>query len=153
MRERRTYRSRVDWWLGLLLVAVPLGALATAIPLTASGDAGAAIVGWAVLAAVIGLYVGIVWPVRYELAEDALVVRFGLVRSRIPYMRIRGAAPTRSILAAPALSMDRLALDTGMSLPLIISPERRDAFLDDLAARVPLLVRDGDRLVAAEGGG
>jgi len=149
----RTYRSRVDWWLALLLVAVPAISVGTAILLTLSGDALQAAIGWLAVLGVIGLYVALVWPVRYELASDELVVRFGFMRTRVPYARIRGVVPSRSVLAAPALSLDRLALDIGQALPLTISPDDRDGFLDDLAARVPGVVRDGSALVRPEPSG
>lgn len=145
------YRSKVDAWLGALIVAVPAIALVTAVLLQLSGDTGAAVVGWLSLAGVAVLYVLVVWPVEYALEADALVVRFGVVRSRIGYRSIRGVRPTRNILASPALSMDRLGIDTGGALAPMISPADRDRFLDDLAARAPHLVRDGDRLVSREG--
>lgn len=141
------FRSRVDWWLGALLIALPGVALVTAIALQLSGNPGDAIVGWVSLAGIAALYVGVVWPVSYRLAEDELVIRFGLVRSRVAYRAIRGVVPTRSPLAAPALSLDRLAIDVGTRFDVCISPRDRDAFLDALAVRAPQLVRRGDRLV------
>jgi hypothetical protein len=83
----------------------------------------------------------------YELGDEALVIRFGLVRSRIRFDRIRGVWPTRSVLASPALSVDRLAIDLGGPIPTTISPADRDAFLADLAARLPHLRREGGSLV------
>lgn len=140
------YRSKVDWWLGVLIVAVPAIGLVTALMLQLSGD-GSAIVGWLSLAGIGLLYAVVVWPVEYTLEADDLVVRFGVVRSRIPYRSIRGVSPTRSVLASPALSMDRLGIDTGGTLGPMISPADPDAFLAELAARAPHLRRDGDRLV------
>lgn len=141
------FPSRVDWWLAALLVALPVIGLVTAIALQLSGDGGA-FVGWLSLLGIGLLYVGVVWPVAYELGADELVIRFGLARSRVPYRDIRGVAPTRSLLAAPALSMDRLAIDVGGRTGAVISPDDRDGFLEALATRAPQLIRDGDRLVA-----
>jgi Bacterial PH domain len=142
------YPSKVDWWLGALLVLVPLVALGAAVAQTVTGDLVDAIVGWLILGGVVLLYVCIVWPVAYELHADAIVIRFGLVRSRIPYASIRAVRPSRSMLASPALSLDRLAIDTGGRLEPTISPANRAAFLDDLVARAPHLQRDGDRLTS-----
>lgn len=146
-RQSGRFGSRVDWWLGVILAATPLVALGAAVFLQLSGDAVGAMTGWLVLAGTVALYAAVVWPVYYELTDSDLVIRFGLARSRIPYGSIRGVAPTRSILASPALSLDRLAIDTGATLNQMISPADRDGFLDRLAARTPHLVRDGDRLV------
>lgn len=147
MQAVSRYQSKIDWWLGALLVFMLVTAVGTAIGLQLGGDGGAPIVGWLVLLGVVALYVVVVWPVAYELTGDAIVVRFGLIRSRIAYRSIRGVKPTRSILASPALSLDRLAIDTGGSLAPMISPADRDGFLADLAARASHLVREGDRLL------
>jgi hypothetical protein len=141
------FRSRIDWWLAALLLALPVIGLITAIALQLSGDGGA-FVGWLSLLGIGLLYVSVVWPVTYELAAEELVIRFGLVRSRLPYAEIRGVAPTRSMLAAPALSMDRLAIDVGGRTGAVISPDDRSGFLDALAQRASHLTREGDRLVA-----
>lgn len=144
----RRYLTKVDWWLGALLVAVPLVTVVSAAVLTLSGEPGGAVVAWLSVAGVVALYVGLVWPVVYELGDEALVIRFGLARSRIRYDRIRGVRPSRSVLASPALSLDRLAIDVGGSISTTVSPTDRDAFLADLAARAPHLRREGEALVS-----
>lgn len=136
-----TFPSKVDAWLGILLAALLLLAIGVAVSLQLSGSTGDAIVGWISLAAVVALYAIVVWPVRYDLGDDALVVRFGLMKTSVPYQSIRGVKPSRSIIAAPALSMDRLAIDTGRALPLLVSPADRAGFIDALASRVPNLER------------
>lgn len=152
MKAVSRYRSKIDWWLGVLLVVPLVAAVGTAIALQLGSDAGAAIVGWVALLGVVALYVVVVWPVAYELTDDAIVVRFGLLRWRIAYRSLRGVKPTRSILASPALSLDRLAIDTGGSLAPMISPADRNGFLADLDSRAPHLVRDGDRLITRPAG-
>lgn len=141
------YRSRVDWWLGLLIVAVPATSLVAALALHADGQHGEALIAWAVLAGVLVLYAAVVWPVEYVLERDALVIRFGIVRSRVPYRSIRSVRPSRSLLASPALSLNRLAIDTGAALPVTISPADASGFLDAIAGRVPHVVRAGDELI------
>jgi hypothetical protein len=148
MTAASRYPSKIDWWLGVLLVVPLAAALGTAIALQLGGEAGSAIVGWLALLGVVALYVVVVWPVAYELTGDAIVVRFGLMRWRIAYRSIREVKPTRSLLASPALSLDRIVIDTDGSLAPMISPADRDGFLTDLTARVPHLVHDGDRLLA-----
>jgi len=152
MKPVSRYRSKIDWWLGILLVFPLVVAVGTAIALQLGGDAGAAIVGWVALLGVVALYVVVVWPVAYELTDDAIVVRFGRLRSRIAYRSLRGVKPTRNILASPALSIDRLVIDIGGSVAPMISPADRDGFLVDLVARAPHLVLDDDRLVIRPAG-
>lgn len=144
------HRSKVDWWVALILVAVPLGGVVAAVAGQLSGDAVDAVVGWVALVGIIALYVALVWPIEYELHADALVVRFGVVRSRVPYASMRGVRPSRNLLASPALSADRLAIDTGSRLPILISPSDPDRFFDELAARAPQLVRAGAEVITGE---
>lgn len=143
------YRSKVDWWVGLILLAVPLIAAFSAVAVQLTHDLQESLVGWLVVVAVIGLYVVVVWPVEYRLEPERLVIRFGLMRSRIAYPAIREVRPSRSLLASPALSLDRLDIVTGTGYPAAISPDDRSAFLADLATRAPHLRRDGDRLVSS----
>jgi hypothetical protein len=140
------YRSRVDWWLGLLIVAVPATSVVAALALHADDQHGEALIAWAVLAGVLVLYAALVWPVEYVLERETLVIRFGVIRSRVPYHSIRSVRPSRSLLAAPALSIHRMAIDRGTALPVKISPADASGFLDDLAGRAPHLVRGGNVL-------
>lgn len=99
---------------------------------------------------VAALCVLLVWPIAYELHPSELIVRFGRMRTRIAYGEIRGVKPSRSLVAAPSYSTDRLAIHRqARSMPVLVSPADRDRFLADLATRAPHLHRDGDRLVPA----
>ncbi|MBE0567752.1 MAG: PH domain-containing protein [Krumholzibacteria bacterium] len=144
------YRSKVDWWLGVILAAAPLvtfGALGASLVAGDSAGTTAAVVTCVVTVALYGL---LVVPVRYGIARSELIVRFGVVRQRIPLASIVEVKPTRNPLSSPALSLDRLAVRTGpgFSAGTMISPADREAFLAMLATRAGLK-RDGDRLVRA----
>lgn len=142
--NKRWY-SKVDWWLGIILASMPIISIGAAV---ASYVSGAGIVSSLLPLVIVGAIVGLVlFPLYYELADDALVIRFGVFRSRIPYDSIRQVLPTRNPLSSPALSLDRLHIDTGNPLGPNISPAERSAFLDALVTRTPRLRRDGDRLV------
>lgn len=142
------YPSKVDRWLGVILVLIPLIELFVVGLSLRSGEAEGIIAGLITLVFVALLYVGVVLPVRYGITDRELIIRFGLVRQRIPLEKITEVRPTRSPLASPALSMDRLAIRTGKGfLPgAQISPARREEFLTLLASRAGL-ARQGDRLV------
>ncbi|MBT9556930.1 MAG: PH domain-containing protein [Myxococcales bacterium] len=139
------WNSKVDWWIGAILVMMPVVTLGGSIAAYVSGSGvAAALLPVAFVAAIFGL---VVFPLYYELTDDALVIRFGLFRSKIPYESIRQVVPTRNPLSSPALSLDRLHIDTGNPLGPNISPAERSAFLDALVSRTSRLKRDGDRLV------
>jgi hypothetical protein len=104
---------------------------------------------WAALLSLLvmaGIYGGLLFPLYYRLEASALLVRFGLVRQRIPYDAITAVRPTHNPLSSPALSLRRLRVDYRRSF-VMISPVRRDEFLDALAQRAGL-VREGDKLRA-----
>lgn len=142
------FRTKVDWWLGVLIAALPfieLGALLSAVRSGDSEAISATVPGVLLVAAIYGL---LLIPVRYGLSSESLIVRFGVVRRSIPLASIAEVHPTHNPLSAPALSLDRLAIMTsGRSFVSgLISPAEREKFLTELAARAGL-TRDGDRLV------
>jgi hypothetical protein len=140
----RWYPSKIDLWIAALLGLAPLGAIAGSVAGAFAGQP-IALAGPAI---VLLVYAGLVFPMCYGIADDALIVRFGLVRQRIPLADITEVRPTRNPLSAPALSIDRLRISHGGGLlrSTMISPADKQAFLADLAARARLR-RDGDRLV------
>jgi len=83
-----------------------------------------------------------------EASDDKqLIVRFGVVRTRIPLAELTKVEPTRNPLASPALSLDRLSIVSGPGLTgtVMISPADREGFLNELASKTGLK-RVGDRL-------
>ena len=122
------FSSKVDWWLAAIVIAVPLISAGTIVAGLAAGDTGAAISASVTLALVLALYVGVVCPVAYEVGERDLVVRFGLVRSRIPLAHITKVAPSRNPLASPALSLQRIRLDRRGGGFVLVSPADRAGF-------------------------
>lgn len=139
------FRSKVDWWLALILVAVPaveLLALISALRAAASDAVVASATGCVLAAAIYGL---LLFPVRYGVDTEHLVIRFGVVRRRIPLQSIREVYPTHNPMAAPALSLDRLAIRTEGGGLALASPAEREDFLSLLALRAEL-TRRGDRL-------
>jgi hypothetical protein len=89
------------------------------------------------------------WPTRYELHEQELVIRSGVIRYRIPYSEIRAVTPSRNPLSAPAWSLDRLRIDRKRGYALI-SPRDKEGFLRVLAARTDQLTLRGDRLLGPD---
>jgi hypothetical protein len=141
------YRSKIDWWLLVLLCVAPGMTIAIAIALAFGGkvsEAPWALIGLPLVAVV---YFGLVFPMRYGIDDHYLVVRFGVVRQRIPLADISEVRPTNSPLSSPALSLDRLHIQFGEGFfkAVMISPADRDGFLDELAAKTGLK-RDGDHL-------
>lgn len=125
-----TFQSKIDTWLGATLV------FAAGSTLWGSVQTGQ----WLPIALTVAVFGVFVFPLRYELHEDALVVRAGLIRYRRPYAQITAAVPNHNLLSAPALSIDRLLITSTGSMGVNISPADREGFLAALAARAPHLV-------------
>jgi hypothetical protein len=142
------YRSKVDWWVGLILLIPPAASIFTCVALALDGQMSALPVGVVAVVFVAALYLGLVFPLRYGVGDDELLVRFGMVTKRVPLADISEVCPTRNPLSSPALSLDRLRVQFGPGFfnSVMISPAERDRFLDELAAKSGL-TRDGDRLL------
>jgi Bacterial PH domain len=145
------YPTKVDGWIRwIILGALGLELVAGAALVSAMGWAGA---GLAVLS--IGTFLGIIrmaaWPVVYDVTDGEIRVSCGAWGFRVPISGIVRVYPTRNPMSAPAWSLDRLRIDyvdpSGRKRMTMISPPDQTAFLLDLAARDPALVRQGDRLV------
>lgn len=142
------YPSKRDRWLLILLWAslALLGFGAAVVILSPEPPASKALF-TALIVAVGWLVVSITAATWYELGPTDLLVRCGPFSWRVPLAAIREVVPSRNPLSGPALSLDRLHVRyDGSRLGVLISPEPRAAFLEELAARAGL-ARDGDRLV------
>ena len=137
----RWFPSKVDWWLALVLLLTPAVSLVAALSVPESER----IIGLASVAFIAAIYLGLLFPMRYGIGDEHLIVRFGLVRKRIPLATIRHVRPTRNPLSSPALSLDRLRIEHDGGA-VMISPARRREFLAELEAAARLR-RDGDALV------
>ncbi len=131
-----TFHSKIDTWLGAALVLAAGSTLWTAMT---TGQ-------WLPVAAVFAVLATAVFPMRYELHGDAMLVRSGLLRYRLPYAEITSLVPNRNLLSAPALSLDRVLVTSKVHRGINISPADREGFFDALIQRAPHLVR-------VEGGG
>lgn len=73
----------------------------------------------------------------YTLTADALVVRCGPLRTTVPLADIQTLRASRSLLAAPALSLNRIEVVASPGPWVLISPVERPRFLRELLARAP----------------
>jgi hypothetical protein len=134
----RWYPSKIDAWLAVVLAIAPVMCVFAAITATTAGaNVFAALSGAAFVPAI---YLGLVFPMRYGITDDALVIRHGLVRQYVPLSQITDVRPTHNPLSSPALSLDRLriAFGEGFFKAVMISPKEKDEFMRELSARAGL---------------
>ncbi len=88
------------------------------------------------------------YPQSYETTPYALVIRAALSRHVIPYSAIRAIAPAAEDRTF-AVTGGHMFIEYGPSSQVMIEPADRDAFLRDIAARAPHLIKRGQRLIAS----
>ncbi len=129
------YRSKVDGWLKATLF---LSALSCTVAVLAPGMAGEPLLALAVsplLLVGVGLPLWLLKSTYYVLGERELEVRCGPFRWTVPLAEIRAVAATRSALASPALSLDRLRIEYGEGRSILVSPDNQATFLAELRRR------------------
>jgi membrane protein YdbS with pleckstrin-like domain len=146
--ETSWFPSKIDGWLLVLLIIAPMVSLVGFLDPRVFESArmlAVALAGPVLFAAIYGL---LVFPMRYGISRDELIIRHGVVRQRAPLSKIISVEPSRSPLSSPALSLDRLLVVTGSGWrdKILISPSDREGFLQLLAERSGML-REGDKLV------
>ncbi len=129
-----THRSKIDVYI--------LAAIALAVVVFLLGDY------WIAGPILLILFL-CAYPQSYEMTAYALVIRTALSRHVIPYGAIRFIGPPAEEKAVFALTPDHIRIEYSPASELLIEPEDRDAFLRDIAARAPHLIKRGRRLIAA----
>lgn len=146
------FRTKVDLWL-LAIVVLALGAGLASTVAALRRDPQQGWVGLALMGAAIALVIGISVPTEYIVTDRELVVRSGMLRSRIGLDSIERVSRTHNPLSAPAWSLDRVRIDyrtAGRRGFALVSPRRQAEFLSELQQRVPL-ERSGSALVRRPG--
>jgi hypothetical protein len=79
-------------------------------------------------------FVGIIWfGTGYFVSDDFLIVKIGpITHSKIRISTISNISRSRSLLASPANSLNRLAIKSGKRTIVQISPRDEDAFIKSI---------------------
>jgi len=143
------YPSKRDGWLVALLWVAVLGMVFAAVSFWREPIFLGLRVGFAALMAASGAFVvWVLYSTWYSLSGGELLIRSGPFRWSVPLDSIEDIHPTRNMLSSPACSLDRLRIRyRGSRYGVMISPENKSAFLQDLATRTPGLKVTGDRAV------
>lgn len=79
------------------------------------------------------LFIGSIWfRTRYIIQGEKLIVQSGLIKQSIEIQKITSIRETKSILSAPALSIERLEINYHPYETGQISPRERDLFLEKI---------------------
>jgi len=138
-----TFRSKVDVLMYVIAMSMiaPLGFV---LFTSRHAPTSSIVIVLATSALSLGFLAWLIASTRYTLAENALVVRSGPMSWTVAYSDIRSVRESSSLMSAPALSLDRLAIEHGAGPELLISPNDKAAFVAALRERCPkLLVNRG----------
>lgn len=134
LESGEVYRTKIDWWLGLILVSVflfPFGILLKVYIEEGSLE-------WLTLFTGI-LMVAICGPmffIRYTFYTDHLKIDASILgKTRISYKDITGVKATHNPLSSAAMSLDRVQIDymkNGRHEMALISPVRKKEFMQKL---------------------
>jgi len=129
------HKSKIDSWLLATLgfsAIVSLAAAGFIVSMEASPLTWSVAVFTAVIGA--GLPVWLLRSTDYAIESEALVVRCGPFKFNIRLTEISSITPCSSLLSSPALSRDRLRIDYGQGKSILISPDDKEQFLNDIRA-------------------
>lgn len=128
-----TFRSKIDLWLIILLLAV---VLSTTLPLFCEFSLVLVLIDIPIVL----LFYDLVRNTKYVISEDKLIVKGGcLLCSTYDIASIRSISPTRTVLSAPALSLDRMKIEMKGGDSVVISPFMKDEFIAELLKVNPLI--------------
>ena len=135
--------SKIDWWVGTLLIGFTAGNLWAIVSFAIKGGLGALIMVMFFTPFTVFFFIPLWFRTYYEFGESELIIRCGLGKGmRVDYSRIVSVSGTKNPLSSPALSMDRLEIKyvyiSGKSTDtVLISPKDKDGFIRQLAERNP----------------
>ena len=133
------YRGKIDWWIGLGVLAGLLTPIVVAVTTKSSPM-------YLVFAVICVLVFGFCFPQSYETGATELVIRAGLRKIRIPYSQMTTVRTSTDSGSALALSLDRILIEY-QSGAVLIAPENASTFISDVQAHAPQLSKRGQDLV------
>ena len=121
----KIFKSKIDWWFGLILV-YPIFLSVKAL---LEGEW----IGLLGLTGVVGFILILSKTTQYIINENQLVIKSTwIVNERIDISKIKKIEKSNSILSSPALSLDRLLVRYNKYDEVLISPQEKKEFIDEL---------------------
>jgi membrane protein YdbS with pleckstrin-like domain len=125
----KRFRSKVDTWLVLVVVAALVVLAAALVSMVVAGGSFAAIALFLGVMTAVTLFIGLIFTrTWYEIDSRELRIVSGPFRWTIPRESIRSVEESRNPLSSPALSLDRLRIRYGEKRWILVSPEDKKGF-------------------------
>ena len=140
--SNQRFRTKVDGFFVVLYVALGMRLV---WPLATALLEGRSVTSGLVLFPVglLGLLYYLAASTCYVLTDTMLLVKWGPFTSRIPIASIYKLRATHTLLASPALSLDRIEVLARQGSYAVISPADKSGFIAALRQRVPTIELEG----------
>ena len=124
------FRSKVDLWLIVVTVAIPVLVLGIVFVGEYGGADGlvAELLAVAICALVMIFCAWLYFSTHYTVTAEALLVKSGPFSWVVPLREVSSIEPTRNPLSSPALSLDRLRVRYG-EREIMVSPADKAGFM------------------------
>ena len=122
------FRTKIDWWIGLVISFLPITCIWMIIRYFQIGGITNLIVGLIMLISSITIIP--IFFITYILDEKELLVKLGFFYTlKIAYSSITSVQETRNPLSSLAMSIDRIEIKYGKGGCVLISPKNKQEFL------------------------
>ena len=132
--EAKVYRTAIDWWLGLLLVACEVLFLYLVIePIIRRGT-----VEWSMVLLTVGMSILILplFGIKYVLYSEHMLISMSLYgKARVRYADIVEVKKTNNPMSSAAMSLRRIQIDyveDGVHRMVLISPVNRNTLIEEI---------------------
>ncbi|WP_088187087.1 PH domain-containing protein [Desulfosporosinus sp. FKA] len=139
------FSSKRDIWLGLLLWIPIIAVLVLTTWIPASNgqyDPTGTFIFIPIVAFIAWLWFG----TGYRVTDNELKIKCGPIRKIIYLEEITKIESTRNPISSPALSLDRLEIKYGESKTVIISPQNKEGFINQIIEKCPTVTVDGNNV-------
>ena len=136
------FTSKIDFWIGFMLLGGSF--IMIAIPFwqckkSENGSLAKSVFLAFIFLPFTALMLMPFFGTKYTLSDDQLLINNGFSTQRIELTDITYIIPTRNMISAPALSLDRLEVDY-KNKKVLISPKDKRLFYQEIKARNPIIV-------------
>jgi membrane protein YdbS with pleckstrin-like domain len=129
------FRSKIDLWLVVLIVGIPVLILEFLFEGILPDDSVADLLATVIVVIVLGFCLWLYLTTRYTISSDTLGVKCGPFSWVVPLREIYTIEPTRNPASSPALSLDRLLIHYGDGSEIMVSPADKAGFIAAIRKR------------------
>jgi len=123
------FKSAVDRWYYMVIISAAIVVLLAVVPPMISGHLSIPL-GAATIFLSLALPVWLLFSTSYHVDAEFLLIKSGPFSWTIPLAGVESIEPSRSWMASPALSLDRLEIRYSDGRRILVSPLDRVTFLD-----------------------